>query len=86
MGWLKSLHDYSRIASVVALFSKRRFYVYYFILVGMRVLLCIHMCTMCLLRAYVGHKRALDPWELYLQIVISCHLSVGNSTWVLSTN
>lgn len=36
------------------------------------------MCTMCVPGAYRGQKRALDPLQLMLQIVVSHHVGIGN--------
>jgi hypothetical protein len=35
--------------------------------------LCSHVCIPC-----GGHRGALDPLELELQMIISCHVSAGN--------
>ena len=59
--------------------------------------MCLFMCvcTMCCFNTYVHHvlpatcggqKKALDPLELQLQMVVSLHVGSGNLTQVLWKN
>ena len=41
------------------------------------------MHSVCVPVACRGQKRALDPSELELQVVVSCHVGAGNGTQVL---
>jgi hypothetical protein len=53
------------------------------------VLKCVSFACMCVCVPHVcpvsrgGQKRALDPQELELQMVVSHHVGVGEQTWVL---
>jgi hypothetical protein len=46
---------------------------------------CLHVyvCTMPMLGACGDQKRAWDPWELELWMVVKHHLGARNPTWVL---
>ena len=50
--------------------------------------LCLHVCIyMCIcLVTHRGQKRALEPLELELQMVVSCYVGARNQTWVLCKN
>jgi hypothetical protein len=37
------------------------------------------MCIICI----QGSEEVLDPQELELQMVVSCHVGAGNKIWVL---
>ena len=41
-------------------------------------LLCVCLCTTCMPGVFGGQKRALDPLELKVQIVVSAQESAGN--------
>lgn len=41
------------------------------------------MCVYHVLGRYKGQKRVLETLELELQVVVSCHVPVGNQMWVL---
>jgi hypothetical protein len=40
--------------------------------------ICLHVCAACVCSTYRGQKRALDPLELELQMVVSHHVCAGN--------
>lgn len=55
-------------------------------ILGVGVLLHICLCTVCVLGAHRGHKRALDQKELELWMIVNYHVYAGNQTWVLYKN
>lgn len=53
----------------------------------MRMLcLCVCLHTACVSRICGAQKRAADPLELELQVVVSCHEDAKNQTQVLWKN
>lgn len=40
----------------------------------------VYVCNVCVHGTRGGQKRALDPLELELQMVIICHVGAGNQT------
>lgn len=46
---------------------------------------CQHVCLYTtFMQCHGGQKRTLDPLELKLQMLVSCHVVKENKTWVLS--
>jgi hypothetical protein len=43
----------------------------------------VYMCTVYMSGVHGGLKKVLDPLELELSTVVSCHVGAGNQTWVL---
>jgi hypothetical protein len=46
----------------------------------------VSVLCVCMPGACGGQKRASDPLELELQMVVNCHVSSGNQIWVLWKN
>jgi hypothetical protein len=46
---------------------------------------CMYVSTQCVCRAQRSQKRALEPLELELWMVVSCHMDAGNQTQVFWT-
>ena len=50
----------------------------------------LHVCLVCMYthecNTLRGQKRALNPLDLELRMVVSCHVGSGNGTWVLCKN
>ena len=42
--------------------------------------------SICIPSACGGQKKALDPLELELQMVVSCHADSGDEMWILFKN
>lgn len=40
----------------------------------------VYQCTTCISGALRGQKRALDPLELVVQLIVSCHVAARNYT------
>ena len=43
----------------------------------------VYLCTTRVPDAFGGQKRALDPWEMGLPVVVSLHMGAMSQTWVL---
>lgn len=54
------------------------------LLIVMCLSVCVYVCAPCMYLVPRSQKRAKDPLELELEIVVSCHLGAVNQTWILS--
>lgn len=48
--------------------------------------LSVCLCTICMLDAHIGQKKAWDPIEVELWLVVSYYVGAGSKPWVYCKN